>query len=535
MPKIPTNPSQPTYQYSSHQPNYSANVGTLPNLASVQQRLPTQPQWSPPQNLFPAQSQPTGNTNPNTNTNPRRNFTERKPSKLTLIPMPYVDLLPSLISNQMAVVSPRKVYQSPFPRCPNVRTNPLTSHGGSMVNAMEEWEPRGLKQMRDVSTSRRFILEALREVGMICLDGDKGDSCLMHSRASHNVDTCLMAEELLQGMMDNDQFEVCSAKKGKGDVCMQLDDKNRIKKHVPFPYKSDKAVPWKYAAQGPGGRKDASVVHVKDDLSSAKVTNISSTSGMTHSGRIFVAPELLVRSKDLKGKAKADMGESDKAGLTPNDEVLVGKITKEGNDFSKKGIFAEEATEFLKVIQQSEFKVIEQLNKTPARISLMGLLMNSEPHRALLVKILNEAHEWHSKFGGVHGELRKVRVGLRAYVRQQEENHLRKKGEKLSSSARATSGKNTFCHINESFVSAGWMCEGQVTVINEETPRDQPIWVWSCPPEFELGNWQVIKQPGISMANSISNNESCESSDTEDPNLDFEKLINQAEKGEDEE
>ena len=32
------------------------------------------------------------------------------------------------------------------------------------------------------------------------------------------------------------------------------------------------------------------------------------------------------------------------------------------------------------------------MNKTPARISLLGLLMNSEPHRALLVKILNEAH-----------------------------------------------------------------------------------------------------------------------------------------------
>jgi len=36
--------------------------------------------------------------------------------------------------------------------------------------------------------------------------------------------------------------------------------------------------------------------------------------------------------------------------------------------------------------------VIEELNKTPARISLLGLLMNSEPHRALLVKILNEAY-----------------------------------------------------------------------------------------------------------------------------------------------
>jgi len=30
-----------------------------------------------------------------------------------------------------------------------------------------------------------------------------------------------------------------------------------------------------------------------------------------------------------------------------------------------------------------------------------------------------------------------------------------------------------FCHIDESFVSAGWMCKGQVVVINEETPQDQ--------------------------------------------------------------
>ena len=36
--------------------------------------------------------------------------------------------------------------------------------------------------------------------------------------------------------------------------------------------------------------------------------------------------------------------------------------------------------------------MIEQLNKTPARVCLLELLMNLEPHRALLVKILNEAH-----------------------------------------------------------------------------------------------------------------------------------------------
>ena len=199
----------------------------------------------------------------------------------------------------------------------NVRTNPLANHGGSTVNIVEEWEPRGLKQMGDVLTSRRFILEALCEASIICLDDDKRDSCLMHPGASHDVEACSMAEELLQGMMDKGQIEVCSARKGKGDVCMQSDNKKpskpkplvihftrdvatqkprgfqpiTVKKPTPFPYKSDKAVPWKYAAQGPDGRKDAFVVHVKDDLSFAKVINISGTSGMTRSGRIFIAPK----------------------------------------------------------------------------------------------------------------------------------------------------------------------------------------------------------------------------------------------------
>ena len=129
--------------------------------------------------------------------------------------MPYADLLPFLIRNQMAMVNLGKIYQSPFPRwynsnatCtyhggvpghyveqrvafkhkvqslidtrwltfqednPNVRTNPFASHGGSAVNTVEEGEPRGLKQMEDVLTSRRFILEVLCKAHMIFLDGD---------------------------------------------------------------------------------------------------------------------------------------------------------------------------------------------------------------------------------------------------------------------------------------------------------------------------------------------------------------------------
>ena len=110
-----------------------------------------------------------------------------------------------------------------------MRTNPLANHRGSVVNAVEEWESRGLKQIGNVSTSRRFILEALCAAGMIDLVVVKGDSCLMHPRTSHDVETCPIAEELLQGMMNKGQIEVCSVKKREGDVCMQSDDRNPSK------------------------------------------------------------------------------------------------------------------------------------------------------------------------------------------------------------------------------------------------------------------------------------------------------------------
>ena len=112
-------------------------------------------------------------------------------------------------------------------------------------------------------------------------------------------------------------------------------------------------------------------------MPTAKVTNIFGMSGMTRSGCIFAPPELPARSKD-KGKAKVDMGEREKTGLTTNNEgkaredvVKRGKIgpatnneapikkpMKEADSFGRKEISVEEATEFLRIIQHSEFKVI---------------------------------------------------------------------------------------------------------------------------------------------------------------------------------
>ena len=122
------------------------------------------------------------------------------------------------------------------------------------------------------------------------------------------------------------------------------------------------------------------------------VTNISGVSGWTCSGRIFAALDLLIRSKDMKWMAKESTEKMNKASPVLEEDVPVGRFAKGEEDIGRKRVSVEEASEFLQIIQQSEFKVIEQLNKTPARVSLLELLMNSEPHRALLVKILNEAH-----------------------------------------------------------------------------------------------------------------------------------------------
>ena len=162
---------------------------------------------------------------------------------------------------------------------PNMRTNPFSNHGSSTVNPVEEWKPWELKRIGDVSTSKRFMLEASNEAGVIDLDGDKGDLCLMHPGVSHDMETCPIARELLQGLMNKGQIQIYDAKKEEGEVCMQSGDRNPSKRKTlvihftrdittqmpqgfqpliakmpaPFPYKSV-AIPWKYGIQRPNER-----------------------------------------------------------------------------------------------------------------------------------------------------------------------------------------------------------------------------------------------------------------------------------------
>ncbi|XP_027348295.1 uncharacterized protein LOC113859812 [Abrus precatorius] len=127
------------------------------------------------------------------------------------------------------------------------------------------------------------------------------------------------------------------------------------------------------------------------------ISNIAGVGGMTRSCCIYTPEELRkeqTREMERSSKGKAKLGDSEDM----NERKML-EIKK------KKAVSDEEAYEFLKFIKQSEYQVVEQLNCTPTKISLLSLLLNFEPHRKILMRVLNEAHVNHDitidKFGGI--------------------------------------------------------------------------------------------------------------------------------------
>ncbi|KAH1198302.1 hypothetical protein GmHk_18G051909 [Glycine max] len=514
-----------THQYAQHHPSFSAHAGNASSSTPVKPKAPTQREA--PQVPTPNTTRPAGNSNTT------RNFPPRPLPEFTPLPMTYEDLLPSLIANHLAVVTPGRVLEPPFPKwydpnatckyhggvpghfvekClalkykvqhlmdagwltfqedrPNVRTNPLANHGGGAVHAVESDRPHRSKPLRDVATPRRFIFEALQKGGVIPHSGCKKDSCLLHSGEMHDMETCLEVEELLQRMIDQGRLEVGIEGKEEHHICMQSTEGSGvakpkplviyftksaasqkpghplIAKPVPFPYQDSHAVPWRYT---PPGKREEEVTDVSS--LSAKVTNITGLSGVTRSGRVFAPPDLPVQPADVKGKGKVVEEQDGEAPHASNKDIPA-KGPPEKKD-GRKEVSLEEASEFLRIIQQSEFKVIEQLNKTPARVSLLELLMSSEPHRALLVKVLNEAH----------ADMKRSIAG--------------RKNSGQSSRWRQESEGSPPCHISRSFISAGLGDKGQAFAICEDDNLSTLDLVRPCPPDFQLGNWRVEERPGI--------------------------------------
>lgn len=137
-----------------------------------------------------------------------------------------------------------------------------------------------------------------------------------------------------------------------------------------FSFDSTKVVPWNYESIVYVGNKH---VILKEPV----VTNIVGASGVTLSGRVF-APKVIPWKSSV-----------------PIVEPIKGKEVNSpetGEGSSKKVVSVEEDREFLKIIKKSNYKVVDQLNQTPSKISIISLLMSFEAYRIALLELLNEAY-----------------------------------------------------------------------------------------------------------------------------------------------
>ncbi|KAH1193297.1 hypothetical protein GmHk_19G054373 [Glycine max] len=222
-------------------------------------------------------------------------------------------------------------------------------------------------------------------------------------------------------------------------------------KHVPFPYKNSNAVPWRYAPPKPSKRKEETT---DIDSLSAKVTNITCLSGVTHSGHVFAPPDLPARPVNAKGKAKVIKEQTNKASPVSDEDVSIGRFTKR------------------KEVHDYE----------PG----MGLGKNNDGMAGVV---------------DIKGNHERFRLGYKPTQADVRKNILERRNKGQGSQPRPQAREVPPCHISRSFVSMGLRHEEQVTAIFDEAPQRRLGLVQPCLPDFQLGNWQVVERLEVYMTN----------------------------------
>ena len=103
--------------------------------------------------------------------------------------------------------------------------------------------------------------------------------------------------------------------------------------------------------------------------------------GLTHSGRCYAPGPSGIKERE-EGIEQSDV------------EVTI--LKKKGKKPLNEPVSKAEANEFFKFIKHSTYSIVEQLHKLPATISLLPLMLNSEPHREAMLKVLKQACVQHN-------------------------------------------------------------------------------------------------------------------------------------------
>ncbi|XP_039058481.1 uncharacterized protein LOC120202064 [Hibiscus syriacus] len=241
---------------------------------------------------------------------------------------------------------------------PNVARNPLSNHAGTWVNVViEERVNRVITKVNEVKSPMHWVWGQMVKIDWLTfnVNGNK-HACPYHRCEDHVIQNCDEFKALVQRLMDSkdmefyheameeEEVEICASEgtsKGvynsncplvimpKARTVENITPKVMIIPPSSFLYKDSKQIPWRYEC---------------------------------HLGDVGVSKGANEEVDELK-----------------DDEPTINEPVTEN-----------EAVEFLKFLKHSEYSIVEQLHKLPARISILALLLSSEAHRNALMKVLNQ-------------------------------------------------------------------------------------------------------------------------------------------------
>ncbi|XP_050883778.1 uncharacterized protein LOC127086990 [Lathyrus oleraceus] len=273
------------------------------------------------------------------------------------------------------------------PKGPNVNNNSMPPHNNAAVNMMEADNGRRLMScMDELKTPLIEIKNALMRENAFPICSNDCEHCLI------NPQQCRTLKSIIQQLMDQGILVVnCPSTKEDvstldipynevpplqipydfSQLTLSTNPVTPIIITVPtlFPYVDTKAVPWVYdtSIYIHGQKSQEEPLKFSDPM-----INITGTGGITRSGRIF-APILTpigTINPSTSDKGKQIDGTNQRQDPAPSNKVY----------------------EFLHIIKKSDYRVVDQLNQAPSKISMLSLLMCSEAHRDASVKFQRITH-----------------------------------------------------------------------------------------------------------------------------------------------
>ncbi|XP_016747266.1 uncharacterized protein [Gossypium hirsutum] len=248
---------------------------------------------------------------------------------------------------------------------PNVVENQLPNHDDKRVNAIIENGGRRVKvNVAEIKTPLEWVWKQMVKRGLIKQDLIERPErakkfCEFHTEEDHDIQKYTEFRTVVQNLMDNEEMEF-------------YEEIKRLEEGE-F-YASEKGPAEKAQMANPP------VVIISKPVSKEFGIQIMPKKKMKNS-------ILEVESAMIRQVQKWNL-EKGKALVVELEKAKIDKVESHVN----RPVTENEAREFLKFLKHSEYSMVEQLHKQPARISVLELLLSLEVHRNALIKVLNETY-----------------------------------------------------------------------------------------------------------------------------------------------